>query len=269
MRAIILAAGSGTRLQPITDEIPKCLVELGGISILKRQINVLRTAGIDDITVVAGYRADQIDFPEVKKIINPDYATTNMVATLFCAEKTMTGGSDLLITYGDIVYEMKVLDKLLQCPESVCITFDRNWKAYWQMRMANVLDDAETLKLDSENRILELGKKPKSVQEIEGQYMGLIKVNALLIENFIDAYRSMDQTCLYDGKVFSEMYMTSFLQYLIDSNWHVQGVPVHGGWLEIDSVQDINTYEDLYEKQQLYRLMPSVDLQYRTATVGG
>ena len=109
MRAVILAAGCGTRLRPLTDNRPKCMVELAGSSLLERQLMVLRAAGIDQITVVTGFRSDKIDADGCHLVHNPDYSVTNMVATLFCAREAFSAEHDLLISYGDIVYEPRVL----------------------------------------------------------------------------------------------------------------------------------------------------------------
>jgi len=87
MRAIILAAGQGTRLAPHTNDRPKCLVELAGQSMLSRQLAVLGELGIDDIVLVGGYRSDQLAGFGHKVVRNQDFATTNMVHSLFCARE--------------------------------------------------------------------------------------------------------------------------------------------------------------------------------------
>lgn len=254
MRAIILAAGQGTRLRPITDRVPKCLVELEGVSLLERQVRTLRSAGITDITVVGGYRADQIEALGYKVIVNENFATTNMVATLFCAREAMRSDSDLVVSYGDIVYERRVLDALCGCNAPVCVVVDMQWRWYWELRFENPLDDAETLKLSPNGRILELGKKPQSYDEIQGQYIGLIKVRSDMIEQLIRLYDRMDRSVTYDGKTFDNMFMTSFLQYLIDSGWDVRSVPVDNGWLEVDSVADLDLYSKLHRDGKLEKL---------------
>ena len=110
MRVIILAAGQGTRLRPYTNDRPKCLVELDGKPMLYRQLDVLRAAGLNDIALVGGYHAECLQLPDIEVLLNPRFAQTNMVSTLFCAEQWMKDGEDLLIAYGDIVYEPRVLD---------------------------------------------------------------------------------------------------------------------------------------------------------------
>ncbi|MDR2219350.1 MAG: phosphocholine cytidylyltransferase family protein [Methylobacillus sp.] len=243
MKALILAAGQGSRLRPLTDDRPKCLVELAGKSLLERQATVLRHAGIQDITVVSGYRADQISARGFSIRVNPRYATTNMVATLFSAVDLMDDAQDLLICYGDIIYESRVLNSLLSVDAPITVMIDRQWLRYWRLRMDDPLTDAETLKLGPAGRLLELGKKPRDYSEIEGQYIGLIKVRAGHVEKLKQVYASMDHAATYDGKDFDNMYMTSFIQYLINHDWDVRVAETDNGWLEVDSVSDLQRYE--------------------------
>ncbi len=243
MKALILAAGQGTRLQPLTNDRPKCLVELCGISLLERQAKILRRAGIEDMVVVSGYRADQITARGYATRVNSRYATTNMVTTLFSATDFMSGDQDLLICYGDIVYESRVLKVLLACNAPVTVMIDRQWLRYWRLRLDDPLTDAETLKLGPGGRLQELGKKPRDYGEIEGQYMGLIKVRADHVEKLKQMYASMDRAANYDGKDFDNMYMTSFIQHLVDQDWDVRVAETDNGWLEVDSVSDLQRYE--------------------------
>ena len=252
-RAIILAAGQGRRLRPLTDERPKCLVELAGRTLLERQLDVLSDAGIQDVTVVAGYRAEMIEALGVPVVRNPDFAATNMVETLFCAGDRLADGADVLVAYGDLVYEARVLDALLRCTEPVCLAIDANWRPYWEFRFADPLADAETLKLDARGRVLELGRKPRGYHEIQGQYMGLIKFRADHAERLPGEHAALDRSALYDGQHFRNMYMTSFLQHLIDQGWIVQAVPSRNGWLEVDSVADLTSYEAAAASGQLDR----------------
>ncbi len=244
-RALILAAGQGSRLRPLTDNRPKCLVELAGKSLLERQLAILARQGIPEPTIVAGYKAEMIEALGYPVIVNRDYAQTNMVQTLFCARPTMGTDQDLIIAYGDIVYEPSVLERLLDCAAPLAVVVDRHWRQYWAKRFSNPLVDAETLKLGPGNRLLQLGKKPASYADIQAQYIGLIKVRADHVHRMVQAYEALDRTVLYDGKDFANMYMTSFLQHLIDSRWQVDAVPVEGGWLELDSLDDYRLYERL------------------------
>lgn len=256
-KAVILAAGVGSRLRPLTDARPKCLVELFGISLLDRQMGVLNACGIKDVHVVAGYRSEQLRARGYPVVINPAYESTNMVHTLFCARDLMTADADLLIAYGDIVYEARVLESILSCTASVCVAVDRAWRRYWAIRMDDPLADAETLKLDKQGYVTEIGKKPTGYDDIEGQYIGLIKVRADQVPRLVWEYDRMDRARRYDGKTFAQMFMTSFLQHLIDNGWPVRAVPIENGWLEVDTLLDLERYEALERIGELRRFYAS------------
>ncbi|GGC99240.1 NTP transferase domain-containing protein [Vreelandella lutescens] len=247
MIAIILAAGQGTRLRPLTNNKPKCLVELSKKPLLEHQLTTLKELGIHDIHVVAGYCAEQLNRADITTHFNPNYANTNMVSTLFSAESVMSGEDDLIISYGDIVYEPKVLQTLLLCDAPICLAVDIEWRRYWATRMDNPLADAETLKIVDDNRIIELGKQPHSYNDIDGQYIGLIKVRADYVTQLAKAWRNMDQNAHYDGKDFLNMYMTSFLQHLIDSGWEVQAALIENGWAEVDCKEDLQVATQFWQ----------------------
>lgn len=251
MKAIILAAGQGTRLRPYTDDLPKCMVPLHGRPLLSWQLDVVKKAGINDITIIGGYCVEKLSFFGVNVSINPRYETTNMVSTLFCGRDRMVPGEDLLICYGDIVFELRVLSAVLECNAPMCLAADREWKRYWEMRMDNPLLDAETFRMDDQGDIITLGKKPSSIEEIEAQYIGLIKVRGDMISSFLATYDAMDRSAIYDGKDFDNMYMTSYIQYLIDNGWPVHACLIKNGWLEVDTTDDLERYEGLEEEGRL------------------
>jgi len=247
----VLAAGMGTRMGALTADRPKAMVSFLGVSLLNRQVDVLKAAGISDLVVVGGYRAEKLNELGLPVVVNERYSDTNMVYSLFCASEEMRSGEELIIAYGDIVYEKRVLEALLSCQASLCIVVDSNWLEYWAMRMADPLEDAETLKLVDGDRIVELGKKAKDYSEIQGQYIGLIKVAGEHVEGFKQAWFGIDREALYDGRNYEKMFMTSFLQYLIDSGWEARAVRVNNGWLEFDTLADLELYERLHKEGRL------------------
>ena len=254
MRAIILAAGEGTRLKPYTDNIPKCMVKLAGKPLLHRQIEVLRSMNLEDIMVVGGYCAKSLDSLGAETSFNPNYMKTNMVATLFCAEDWMKE-EDLLICYGDIVYEQRVIESLIACSYPIGVSIDRSWKRLWDLRMDDPLSDAETLSLTNSDRIIEIGKKATSFDQIDGQYIGLIKVRSDFVRPFKDAWYSLDRQRLYDGKDLENMYMTSFLQHLIDIDFDVRAAFTENGWLEVDTAEDLELYERCFHEGTLKEII--------------
>lgn len=252
-RALILAAGQGTRLRPLTDDRPKCLVPLLGKSLLERQAHTLREAGITEIQVATGYRCELIRQLGFDTSFNSRFADTNMVETLFSARTFIEREGDLVIAYGDIVYQLDNLQAVLACDDEIALMIDAQWRDLWSLRRADPLTDAETLVIDGEGYVTELGNRPDGYERIQGQYTGLIKVRSDKIEDFVGFYENLDRRITYGGKNFENMYMTSFLQCLIDSGWKAKAVLVNGGWLEIDSVEDLQQYETMAKDGRLSR----------------
>lgn len=248
MKAIILAAGQGIRLKPLTNDKPKCMVEFKEKPIIDYIFDSLLNAKITDITIVDGYKKEVLENhfknKNIKFYTNKKYDSTNMVSTLFCAEDEMD--DDIIISYADIIYDSSIVKKLKEDTSDFAIIVDKNWKELWQMRMENPLDDAETMKVDSEGFVYELGKKPQSYNDIEGQYIGLIKISKEFLPKVIDYYKSLDKTALYDEKNYDNMFMTSFIQSLIDNIKKPKAVFIEGGWFEIDSCKDLKIYEKTY-----------------------
>ena len=106
-RLIILAAGQGTRLRPVSDGLPKCMVPLHGRPLLEWHLDAAEEAGVDGVTVVAGYARDRLSSRARHVVVNERFASTNMVESLWCAEALF--GDGFLVAYGDIVYRPEVL----------------------------------------------------------------------------------------------------------------------------------------------------------------
>lgn len=248
-RAIHLAAGQGTRLRPLTDDRPKPLVELGGTSLLDRNIETLRAVDVTDNIVVTGYEAKQIEDLGFETVHNEVYDETEMIYSLFCAADAFpeSGEGDLLISYGDIIYEDYVVEELLDCESPLCVVVDTDWRTLWETRFDDPLSDAETLDRDENNRIHEIGGDPEDYDQIDAQYIGLLKVRNDFLDEFAAAYEQLDDQT--DGYVSIDS--TAFLQRLIDDGWHVQAVPVSGGWLEVDTLSDLRQYRDMHEGGEL------------------
>ena len=237
MKALILAAGQGTRLRPLTDERPKCMVEYQGRPLIEYTLDALSQNQISKVGVVVGYCASRIAYPGVVKFFNSQFAHTNMVESLFCAEKFLD--DDTIVIYGDIIFRPDVLSRLIAAPYEISVVIDLKWQELWAKRMEDPLLDAETLKLNNNGQIVELGKKPKSFDDIQGQYIGLFKLRSDAIPRIKAFYHTLDREAEYDGKQFHQMYMTSFLQRIADELMPLTAVSIEGGWLEVDSPGDL------------------------------
>ncbi|MBT5407159.1 MAG: phosphocholine cytidylyltransferase family protein [Gammaproteobacteria bacterium] len=238
-KVILLVAGEGKRLRPYTLDRPKCMVEIDGISLIDRQLALLKSEGLEDIVMIGGYKADMIKKEGIKLKINLRYYETNMVWTLFSAEDELEG--DVIVSYGDIVYSSEILHALLKSNSDIAITIDKDWESYWIARNEDPLDDAETLKLREDGTISEIGQKPKSIDEIEGQYMGLMKFSAEGVKLIKEIFHTAVNDGNLLGKNVENAYMTDLLQAVINSGQRINAVPVYGGWIEVDTVDDLES----------------------------
>lgn len=251
-RAVILAAGKGSRLGKLTQEKPKCLVEVGGETILSRQLHTLKACGATDISVVSGHFGHLISDPRVRNVPNPRFAEMNMVGTLLNSGELDGDNLDVVVSYGDIVYGVGVLQALLASQQDLSVVVDKDWLALWSERMTNPLEDAETLVLDDEGNITDLGKAPDSIEEIQGQYIGLFKISRNALPLFSSVWGELDRNSDYDGQDFMNMYMTTYLRELVNRRWVLKAVPIEGGWFEFDTPEDIVAFERLMASGKLH-----------------
>ena len=251
MKAIHLAAGKGTRLRPLTNDRPKPLVELGGTSLLERNVDTLRSAGVDDHVVVTGYEGDQIRDLGFETVHNDVYDETEMVYSLFCAADAFPTDEDLIISYGDIIYEQGVVDALLACDAPMCVVVDDDWRSLWETRFDDPLSDAEAIDIGSDRQIRSIGDDAEAYGQIDTQYTGLLKVRSDHVDAFVEAYRELETQT--DGYVSVDM--TAFLQGLIDDGWTLEAAPIEGGWLEVDTTSDLERYRELYDSGELSRFI--------------
>lgn len=255
MKAIILAAGQGTRLRPFTDDRPKCMVAVNGKSILERQLDVMHACGIhnEDIMIVTGYRGDVIQQEfrgaGIHILVNRDYEHTNMVCSLMCAESILKEQKDVLISYGDIIYSEEVLQKILDSEQEASVVVDDGWFGYWSKRCENPLDDAETLLLDEHGYLTEIGQKTKELARVQSQYIGLLRFQGAgltaLLRTVSEAQRRTDcgEGLWRTPRTYQQMYMTDLLQGMIDEGALLKAVHIDRGWYEIDDCDDLKLVE--------------------------
>ena len=256
LKAIILAAGEGKRLRPLTDDKPKTMVNLFGMSLLERQINTFKNCGIQNLIIVGGYKNETINFSNIKKYTNSDYANTNMVETLFCAESEMY--DEIIVSYGDIIFEKDILINLINSNEDISVVIDKNWQKYWELRFADPLNDAESLRLDSMNNIVEIGQNVKNIADIQGQYIGLMKFQGKGLEFMRKFYEKSKEESnktgynpLNENIPFKKSYMTDLIQGLVNTGCKIKAISINNGWLELDSNDDYKIYNEMYDTGKL------------------
>jgi len=238
MKAIILAAGRGSRMNSMTEARPKCLVEFMGKPLLDWQLDAIRKAGISDIGIVSGYLRNMLSDYDLVEFHNSRWAETNMVSSLECAAEWLQTDS-CIVSYSDIFYEFTAVQSLITSKAPLAVTYDPNWLELWQRRFENPLIDAETFRLNTDGTLVEIGNKPGSVEEVQGQYMGLLKFTPKGWEE-VARIRSLLPATEQDS-----MHMTGTLQRIIqEGRIPVTAIPYNGKWGEVDSIEDLKSYQD-------------------------
>jgi choline kinase len=173
MKAIVLSAGQGRRLLPLTERTPKCMLEVADQSVLELQLRALASCGIEHVTVVVGFGArhverfiadDPVPGIEVEALFNPFYIVSDNLATCWIARESMQG--DFLLINGDTIFEGRVLQRLLDTPRSpVTIAIDHK---------REYDEDDMKVTLDGDGKLLAIGKQLKP-ERVNGESIGLLR----------------------------------------------------------------------------------------------
>lgn len=220
MQALILAAGQGQRMRPLTNDIPKCLVLYCGRPILEYCLENIDLPTI----IVGGYKAEKL-LKYGKVLVNENYANSGMVESLFCASPE----DDILISYSDIIYNKVPINLLKSSCDDIAIIADDNYLELWQKRMPNPLKDLETFRVRDEY-LIEIGNKPTNYSEIESQYTGLLKINLGVWNPLKNLYYKQNNP---------NLHMTHLLSLAIKEGFKVRVIRVNKCWMEFDTPSDL------------------------------
>ena len=170
MKAVILSAGQGKRLMPLTADDPKCLLNIEGLPLIEWQINELNKAGIDQVAVVVGYRAGRVrqllhrrfDSQRVRSIYNPTYAWADNLFSCWAARTEMD--QEFILLNGDTIFEAAVVNRLLQTPAHP-VTVATHQKGCY---------DADDMKVALDgDRLVNIGKD-LALADVDGESIGMI-----------------------------------------------------------------------------------------------
>ncbi len=258
MKAVILAAGQGTRLKKYTENLPKGMLTFAGKTIIERQIETYRRCGIKDIIIVRGFAADRIGYRDIKYYENDDYENTNMVVSLMTAKQEFD--DDIIVSYSDILFEEEMLRRMMECTEKFAVAVDVNWQEYWKLRYGRVDFDTESLSMDEYDNITELGREAPRLEDIDARYIGLLKFSKSGAEDIVRIFeKDFDENSIkpwkQSGKTIQKAYMTDLLQAVIESKNCVKAVKFKNGWIEFDTDGDYEKAVEWVETRSLERLI--------------
>lgn len=231
---IILAAGRGSRTSNFT---PKSLLKHNSKFLITNIINNFKKNRINNIILITGYRNHLFDRFKLPKLINQKWKFTNMVQSLMSADYVLSN-HNCIVSYADIFYEQNAINSIICNNDDIAITSYNNWKSLWEKRFSNPLDDLETFKYNSKsNYLYEIGKKPKNFNEINGQFMGLLKFSKKGWSKF--KYAILKKNYCNQKKID----ITTNLNNVIKHNQSlIKVVEYKGKFFEIDTKEDIKKF---------------------------
>jgi len=254
MKAVIIAAGKGSRLGAFTQNLPKCLaVVADGESLFERQLEAFRQCGISDFVVIRGYQGHQFTHPDIRYYWNYDFESGNILDSLMCAEGELDG--DVLVSYSDIWFEPSVPKVLLQSKADIVLAVDIDWKKHYENRELHPVTEAEAVLFDGERKVLKIGKIAISEPAVQGEFIGMMKMSKRGSEIFRQYHEKAKKR--FDGRpfqrasLFKRAYLTDMLQYLTESGVPVYCEAIQGGWHEIDTPEDLKNWLKIIKKAKV------------------
>ena len=238
MQAIILSAGRGSRLLPLTTDLPKCLLPIGMTTVLGMQLDTLSNAGIDKVTVVTGFNADMVKQeiesrktgPKVKTLYNPFFQVADNLASCWMARKSMK--SDFLLINGDTLFSPALLEKVLNAPErNICVTIDQKDQY-----------DGDDMKVTLDGTQLMAIGKTLAPQETQGESIGMLRFMADGPTIFRDQLKNLMKH--EDG---TKSWFLSAIDGLAKSGTTIDTINIKGStWSELDTPEDYEICRELF-----------------------
>ena len=238
MKAVILAAGLGSRLRPITNEVPKCMVPVNGIRIIDKQIDNLLLNGVKEIYVVSGYKSEVLTdhlkmiYPQVHLVSNPRYAETNNMYSLYLAAQNVKG-EEFLLMNSDVYYDANIIEGMLQGENQSKIACDRS--GYMEESMKITLEG---------NKVNHISKKITP----EKYYAVSIDVYRISKEDSAILFKEIEYTIQYrkDENSWTEVALDNIFK---DANF--KPYTIAGRWFEIDNHDDLQKAEKVFKGDKL------------------
>jgi choline kinase len=230
MKAVILSAGQGKRLLPLTADNPKCLVKIDGRPLIEWQINELARCGVDRVSIVVGYHADRVkqlldrryDSQKIRTIYNPTYSWADNLFSCWAARAEMT--EDFVLLNGDTLFEAAVLNRLLETPDRPVTVVTHKKRHY----------DADDMKVTLDgDKLIHIGKD-LSIDQVDGESIGMILFRG---EGPVRFCRGVENA-LRDSQAQGKWYLSvidELAQLTPVWTYHINGLQ----WCEVDFPVDL------------------------------
>jgi choline kinase len=239
MKAIILSAGQGRRLLPMTEKRPKCLIPLAGRSLLEWQLRNLAAAGLEEVVVVTGFGADQVESAlrtmqvqglHVRTLHNPFYAVADNLGSCWAARSEMEG--EFLLLNGDTLFEVEIAERLIDHVPTAPITVAVDRKGVY---------DDDDMKVQTEGAQLVAIGKTLSPERVDGESIGFLRFTA----EGARAFREAIDQAMRAPEGLKQWYL-SVIDRLARTAGQVSVMSIEGlSWGEMDFPADVKRNEKM------------------------
>jgi phosphoenolpyruvate phosphomutase len=249
MKAIIVAAGVGSRLGELTKELPKPLIDINGKSIIERQILLFKKFGITKIVIIRGPHREKFSFNNVEYVDDDDYENHDLLGSLMVAGNELN--EDVIISYGDVIFDETILEQTLSFSGNAGLAIDYNWEKNYSEKSKEFLGKVSvvTIENDSISNIGYYENTVKNSDSILGEFIGIMKLSALSANQFVTKYNELKIN--HDGKFHDSPsinfgIITDMINELIHNKIQFLPIKISGVWCEIDTHQDLENAKKLF-----------------------
>jgi phosphoenolpyruvate phosphomutase len=249
MKAIFIAAGEGSRLGNLTKDLPKPLVDVNGKSIIERQISLLRKNNVNDIVVTTGYKKEKFTFKNIEYVHNPNFREQEQIGSLMTARSKIVG--DVLIMFGDILFEEIILQQMLNSKGDIVIAVDNDWEKSYEERHDNPKSEADKV-LIKDGKVIQISAKNIEVNNDNdvGELLGLIKLSMKGSKILIEQYEKLENSHagkFHDAVSLKKAKFVDMLQELLSLGTMITPVSIKGKWCEIDTKHDLEIAKKMFK----------------------
>ena len=234
--AIILAASRGSQFKELTRDKPKAMLNINGVPLLQRLTTEFKESGVNDINVVVGYKSDAININGVNVTKNPEYDTTNELASLFCALNSFT--DNMIIIYGDLLFRSYILNDFIESKGNITIVVDsaqvdEDISGMPDFVYCNKNDDRSLFRQDINlNHISESQNEPG--RSPSGRWIGMLKVNSAgrqILDNALTELSRQDN--------FNDLTIPDLINHVLSNDHEIKVHYINGHWMDVNDLVDI------------------------------
>ena len=238
---VLIGAGRGERLMPLTADVPKSFAEIGGKRILDWTLDAFAGNGLDEVVFIGGYRIDAVrqHYPSFTFVENTDWANNNILFSLLCAKDYLADG--FYSTYTDTLFRADAVEALKESPHDITLVSDTLWREHYAYRTQHPESDGE--KMIAESSIVKRLSRDIAPEDATGEFTGVLKMSAAGAATFLsfcdDLAASLgSEGAFVDGRPYRMAYLIHVFDRMIQTGIPVHCVEVPGQYHEIDTLED-------------------------------